>query len=727
MVGRVVGGLSLAVLAVAGLAHRAEAQCVSGGLTSNCSSLDVFGLPFSVPAGGSLTVSGTVQVAYRSQLSLGSGASLSAGALVFGIGGTSSGGWLLAQGNNTIDVGTVTLWPNSEVQVGTPQASGPSSIMTGQTLTLNATSSPLASYFMINLATVQMNQVTVGGGTYLTVSNGILQSPQITNAGTITNNGTVIASTLIVNSGTFVNNGTVVGSIFNDGTLAGSGSVTGSILHGGTIAPGNSIGTFGIVGDFVHRPGARYEAEVGAGGRSDRISVSGRAILQGGVVDLAVVPGSTLAPLTTYTLLTAGGGVSGSYSSVADPYPFLTSGLSYDADNVYLTLAVNGFAAQAQTNLQYAVGSVLDASAPGATGDFATVLGTLATASAPQGQAVMTAISGNNYAGFSSYGVQGAQLFMNNVADQAGGGGSPVSNRVALAEACDVACDTASPPRWGAWGGGLGGLGTIGAGQPVGTVTYNAGGFAAGLDRAVTDNVRVGVTAGYTAGTQWVGGFSGMGRSDTFQTGLYAGFAQDKVHADALVGYAYTWNQMWRQIAIPGLQPRTALGQTGANQFFGQLETGYRVDIGTSANAFVMPFARLQAYTGTQNGFAETGAQSLNLTVAQQTTNSLRTVLGAQIGGVLDLGWREKLAMQFRLGWSHEYADVGRPVTATLAGAPAMPFTTWGVSPQRDGALIGVGANTAVAEATSVYFRYEGNVSGQDNAHALTAGLRMTW
>ena len=52
MVGRVVGGLSLAVLAVAGLAHRAEAQCVSGGLTSNCSSLDVFGLPFSVPAGG---------------------------------------------------------------------------------------------------------------------------------------------------------------------------------------------------------------------------------------------------------------------------------------------------------------------------------------------------------------------------------------------------------------------------------------------------------------------------------------------------------------------------------------------------------------------------------------------------------------------------------------------------------------------------------------------------
>src|SRR5690242_8743826 len=63
----------------------------------------------------------------------------------------------------------------------------------------------------------------------------------------------------------------------------------------------------------------------------------------------------------------------------------------------------------------------------------------------------------------------------------------------------------------------------------------------------------------------------------------------------------------------------------------------------------------------------------------------------------------------------------GRPVTATLAGAPAMPFTTWGISPQRDGIVIGLGANTAIADATSVYLRYEGNISGQDSAHAITA------
>jgi outer membrane autotransporter protein len=342
------------------------------------------------------------------------------------------------------------------------------------------------------------------------------------------------------------------------------------------------------------------------------------------------------------------------------------------------------------------------------------------------GQATLTALGGQNYSSFSSSMVQGAQLFMNNFANRTGGS-SPASNRVALAEACDIACDVASPAVWGAWGGALGGLGTIGSGANMGAVTYNVGGFAAGLDRLVAPGLRVGVTTGYTTGTQWTSGFTGTGMTDTFLAGLYGGYRMDKVYADAVVGYAYSYNQMWRQIFIPGLQQRTAQGRTGANQWYGQVEGGYRFDIGTAADAYITPFARLQGYTGAQNGFTETGAQSLNLTVAGQTTNSLRSVIGAQLGGTIDLGWREKLGLQFRLGWSHEYAATARPVTATLSGAPLSPFTAYGIAPTRDGAVVGFSANTAIADGTSMYLRYEGNISGEDSAHALTAGVRMTW
>jgi outer membrane autotransporter protein len=183
---------------------------------------------------------------------------------------------------------------------------------------------------------------------------------------------------------------------------------------------------------------------------------------------------------------------------------------------------------------------------------------------------------------------------------------------------------------------------------------------------------------------------------------------------------------MARQIIFPGLL-RTAYGQTGANQFFGQLEAGYRVELGGRAAAFVTPFARLQGSTNTQNAFSETGANSLDLNVAQQTTNSLRSVFGAQIGGGIDAGWHDKLNLVFRLGWSHEFADTARPVSAAFVGAPAFAFTTVGATAPRDGAVVGFTASTAVTAATSLYLRYDGDVEGGTTSHVLSAGLRITW
>ena len=631
-------------------------------------------------------------------------------------------GTLVLAGNNSYTGGTV-VGGGTLALTGT--MIGNLSIMPGASFVSGGGYSVSSASTLSNAGTFQsVNASLVNQGTL--VNSGTMLS-DIVNLGTATNTNIITGN--VSNGGTFTNNGLVNGTFTNTGVLGGSGTMVGNVSNSGVVAPGNSIGTLSVAGNYTHTGSASYQAEVTGTGQSDLINVGGTATLQGGSVYVYATPGAVFAPTTTYKLLNAAGGLSGTFASVNELYPFLQSSLSYDANNAYLTLQIGGFAAAAATPTQAAVGAVLDANVNNATGDFAGVLSSMAvnTLSTAQGQATLQALSGNNYAGFSTSMVQGAQLFMNNFANQTGGGGSPVSNRLALAEACDVACDATTPPKWGAWGGGLGGLGTIGVNQPVGAVTYNVGGFAAGLDRAVTDSFRMGVTAGYTTGTEWVSGFDGKGTSDTLQAGLYAGFAQDKVYADAIVGYAYSYNQMWRNILIPGLQPRTAQGRTGANQWYGQIETGYRFDLGGTANAFVTPFARLQAYTGTQNAFTETGAQSLNLTVAQQITNSLRSVIGAQLGGAMDLGWREKLLMQFRLGWSHEYADTARPVTATFAGAPVAPFTTFGVAPQRDGVVLGLSANTAIAEATSVYLRYEGNISGQDSAHALTAGLRMTW
>ena len=278
-----------------------------------------------------------------------------------------------------------------------------------------------------------------------------------------------------------------------------------------------------------------------------------------------------------------------------------------------------------------------------------------------------------------------------------------------------------------AWASALGGLGSVLGDGNASTLTYNFGGAAAGIDYRFDPRFLAGIGVGYTHGTQWVNSFMGQGWSDSVSVAAYGSFTQSGFYLDALAGYAYYGNQLQRQILIPGLQQRTATGSTGANQFLGQVEGGYKVDVYAPAAATITPFGRFQISSVTQNAFSESGAQSLSLNVAQQTTNSQRTTIGADLGSSIGLGNERKLDLAVRLGWQHEFADTGRPITAAFAGAPGNSFTVFGATPTRDAAVVGLQATTHIAEATQVYLRYDGGVGGGTDNHAINVGLRMSW
>src|SRR3977135_4310879 len=137
---------------------------------------------------------------------------------------------------------------------------------------------------------------------------------------------------------------------------------------------------------------------------------------------------------------------------------------------------------------------------------------------------------------------------------------------------------------------------------------------------------------------------------------------------------------------------RPATGSTGANQFLGQLEGGYKVGIYAPAAATITPFGRFQISSVTQNAFSESGAQSLSLNVAQQTTNSQRTTIGADLGSSIGLGNERKLDLSVRLGWQHEFADTGRPITAASASSPGGDLPRFGLTPGRTPTLVGCAA-----------------------------------
>jgi autotransporter-like protein len=80
-----------------------------------------------------------------------------------------------------------------------------------------------------------------------------------------------------------------------------------------------------------------------------------------------------------------------------------------------------------------------------------------------------------------------------------------------------------------------------------------------------------------------------------------------------------------------------------------------------------------------------------------------------------------------RLGWQHEFAETGRPITAAFAGAPGNSFTLFGATPARDAAVVGLQATTQIAAATQVYLRYDRGVGGGTDNHAVNVGVRMSW
>jgi autotransporter-associated beta strand protein/T5SS/PEP-CTERM-associated repeat protein len=661
--------------------------------------------------------------------------------------GTLSGNIGGAGGLTKVGAGTLALWGASSytgatnVNGGTLQAGAANvfastsafTVASGATLDFNGFNQTLASLAGAGSVTMGAGSMTVGGNNASTTFSGT-----ISGAGGLTKNGTgaltlsganAFTGLTTVNAGSLVVNGSLAGAVTvnGGGVLNGTGRMGALVSNGGVIAPGNSIGTLNVNGNFTQN-GGTYQVEVNAAGQNDRINVAGSAALNGGTVQVLAQAG-TYARNTTYTILNAAGGLNGAYSGVTSNFAFLVPSLSYDANNVYLLLfqSASAFAAGAQTPNQYAVGTVLDQVNATATGDLDTVLNALSALNTQQGPAALNAISGQQYADFGTMNVQSAALFMNVVGQQmalargsAGGG-----QRQALAQACDVeACEGLSP--WSVWASAIGGLGSVAGNGNSSTLTYNFGGVASGVDYRLDPRFLVGLGAAYAAGNQWVDSFMGRGWTDTVSVIGYGSFTNAGFYADALAGYAWSGNQLQRQIQFPGLQ-RTANGSAGANQFLGQIETGYRIGLDAPAAASVTPFARLQGSTVTQNAFSEWGANSLSLNVAQQTTNSLRTVFGADLAGALPLGTERSLALDLRLGWLHEYADTGRPITAAFAGAPTNAFTVYGATPQRDAAVIGFSAGTSVADATQLYLRYDGEIGTGASNHTLNLGLRISW
>lgn len=162
----------------------------------------------------------------------------------------------------------------------------------------------------------------------------------------------VLSGTSTYTGATTVSKGnlTLLGSLGNTpifvasgATFAGTGTAMGSlsIASGGTIAPGDGgIGTL-TVGSFTWTGGGNLDFDLGTGGSSDRLAITGALGKSGSGFDFDFLSGGTAG--NTYTLLTFGSNA-GAFSVSDFTYSNLASGLTG-------TFAVNA------TSLTFSVGT----------------------------------------------------------------------------------------------------------------------------------------------------------------------------------------------------------------------------------------------------------------------------------------------------------------------------------------------------------------------------------
>ncbi len=519
------------------------------------------------------------------------------------------------------------------------------------------------------------------------------------------------------------------------GTLGGIGTIGGlTVASGGTVAPGNSIGILTVSGDVALGVGSFYAVEIGPDGASDRIVASGRAVLSGGTVTVAKGPGA-FTPGTRYTILTAAGGVSGSFAGLSQSLPFLDLSLSYDPGTVYLDIARNqiSFPSVGLTRNQIATGSAVEALGQGNTLHDAV----LQQASAAEARQAFDALSGEIHASATGVMIERSRDLRQAVNDRlrqaaAQGAGGNAALAPVAAPVLSYAAFTLPAEKgpfmglarpafvelpYAFWGQAFGSWGRIGGNSHAAGITSSTGGFLIGADAGFGETWRLGLAGGYGRTTLDGKARLSSGTIDSYHAALYG---SGQFGALALrFGGSYTWNEVdtKRAVSFAGFSDQTiASDQARTAQVFG--EAAYGMNFGTLA---LEPFANLALVHLNSDGFTERGGAAV-LRARRSSESVAFTTLGLHLGSQIDLGEGMVLSMRSTLGWRHAFGDMAPKALMAFASGGS-PFTIAGTPIARDALVADAGIELALSRAASLSLSYFGQFGNKAQENAVKGNV----
>jgi outer membrane autotransporter protein len=672
-------------------------------------------------------------------------------------GATISGGTTGITGSGTVtNAGTISGGTNSVLFTGT--GANTLTLQTGSALSGEATGSAAGTN----------NLILQGHGTASNVFSNFNHLDVNADTNWVWDNASPTIGTTAVNSGAFVLNSALQTTLTvkNTATLAGQGRVTGNItvMSGGTVAPGAAaqFSTLSSGGIAVFQPGSIYRVNVNAGGQNDKFAVGGATLNGNGTVNVFAQNG-TYAPSTRYTILTSvnpGLGNGNVFNGVTTNLAFLTPLLSYDSNNVFLTLAASGggggggggggttgsgtssgfgFATVAQTRNQKVVATSLDAG-PVTSPLIVAVLNQTVSGA----RQAFDALSGEVFG--SVHNVQTEQMHftrdtMLGRMRQASYYGAPGElgalsfggPELAYASGDAYAADfpakafpgKAAPRVNGPsrdltfWAQGLGGWGHADSDGNAASLKSRFGGFLSGADARFGEAWRAGLVAGYMRTDLNVADRSSSAGIDSVQFGGYAGGKLGAFNVRGGASYSYDRIDTSRAIFFPGFTDKANAHFHGnVGQVFG--EVGYGMALGSVA---VEPLAGL-AYVHVRDGsFAEAGGLSA-LSAASANESTGYSTLGVRAATAVPLANGTVLIPRGSVQWQHAFGDV-TPVNALAFQSIGTSFIVAGIPIARNAALIEAGFDWRFSPQAKLGAFYQAELAAHAESHAFKGAF--TW
>ena len=700
------GGLSLAsgTQTLSGVNGYTGDTAIASGATLALSGNGSIAGSNRVVADGGFDVSGASAGASIRSLSGAGTVTLGGQTLTLSAAGDTFGGTIAGTGGLSVTGGTEVLTGANTYTGGTTLQGG--TLQLGSGGTSGAIVGPVVNHgtliFNRSDAVVFGNAVS-GDGLIRQIGSGLTR---------ITADNSGFTGTTRVEAGTLAVDGALGGTtqVLAGARLQGNGTV-GALNVAGTVAPGNSIGTLHVAGDFAQTSGSVYQVEVDANSTaSDQLLISGKATLaNGSQLDIVRTdPSATYRLNTRYTVLTANGGLTGTYLLTGDTRSaFIKLVDQYDANHVYLVATqVREFSDVAQTPNQIAVGGALDQST--ASNDLLTAIGWL-----PDEQSAREAfdqLSGEIHATLKTALIEDTRFVRDTAlarlrVDACGTSLSRVS-RVA-----DGGCLDASG-SFQDWAQVYGATGSIDADGNAHRMKRHLSGFMLGADRALAQGWRVGGLAGYNRSTVAVR--ADDAKVDQFHLGVYAGWQSG---ANALrFGASHTWASadVQRQVRFQGFADALASRQDSRLlQVFG--EAARRVDMRGVA---LEPFVDLAYVMLHSDALAERGGLA-----------ALRAGSGNDQTGFATAGLRvsrevnEQTKLQAQFGWRRAFGDT--TPNRAMSFADDTSFQLRGLPIARNAATVELGAETQWRPGATLSLVYSGQYSGSMEDHGFR--LRASW